>query len=214
MTGAASGIGKACAAALLKRGMAVVGLDRDPAVKTAFLRGEYLGLVCESNDPAQIAEALEQTVRRFGGLDVLVLTPARDVHAEFDAPAERVAACSLKLSPRGARLVVLSAEDVDMAAWAGAGVRANAAHVRDTSAEVLAAAAEMAAEMCGPLFARTTLAQVRVDLSPEAVRYAAMVLATLKRAIPEPAQRNRKPPSQCDVGRGLLTAPVASTQTV
>ena len=38
VTGAASGPGKACAAALLKRGMAVVGLDRDPGVKAVSSR--------------------------------------------------------------------------------------------------------------------------------------------------------------------------------
>ncbi|MCC7208887.1 MAG: SDR family NAD(P)-dependent oxidoreductase [Anaerolineae bacterium] len=171
VTGAAAGVGKAAAAALLKRGMAVVGLDTDPAVKTAFPRGEYLGLVCDVSDPAQVAEALEHTARRFGGLDVIALTPVHDAHAEFDGLVN-AALPFLKLSPRGARLVALSAGDgvVDMAAWANAGVRANAVHVRDTSPDGLAAAAEMAAEMCGPLFARTTLAQVPVNLSAEVVR--------------------------------------------
>ena len=33
VTGAASGIGKACVESLLARGAAVVGLDRDPAIE-------------------------------------------------------------------------------------------------------------------------------------------------------------------------------------
>ena len=125
--------------------------------------------MCDTNDPAQVAEALEQTARRFGGLDVLVLTPVRDAHAEFDLLVN-AAQPFLKLSPRGARVVALSADDVDMAAWANAGARVNAVQVRDTADDVLAAAAEMAAEMCGPLFARTTLAHVPVSLSREPVR--------------------------------------------
>ena len=40
VTGAASGIGKACADAFLKRGAAVVGLDLNPAVKTLYKRAE------------------------------------------------------------------------------------------------------------------------------------------------------------------------------
>ena len=48
VTGAASGIGKACVEALLKRGAAVVGLDIDPSVATsAGPRPDYLGLHCD-----------------------------------------------------------------------------------------------------------------------------------------------------------------------
>ena len=36
VTGAASGIGKACVASLLTRGCAVVGLDINPAIASVF----------------------------------------------------------------------------------------------------------------------------------------------------------------------------------
>ena len=54
VTGAASGIGKACVASLLARGAAVVGLDRDPAIETLHARSEYRGIVCDAwkNDPS------------------------------------------------------------------------------------------------------------------------------------------------------------------
>jgi NAD(P)-dependent dehydrogenase (short-subunit alcohol dehydrogenase family) len=43
VTGAASGIGKACADAFLRRGAAVVGLDRNPAIATLWQRPDFLG---------------------------------------------------------------------------------------------------------------------------------------------------------------------------
>ena len=53
VTGAASGIGKACAEALLKRGAAVVGLDRNPAIEAMWKRPGFPGVVCDLTD-AQI----------------------------------------------------------------------------------------------------------------------------------------------------------------
>ena len=46
VTGAASGIGKACVEAFLKRGAAVVGLDRNPAIESLWKRLDFLGLAC------------------------------------------------------------------------------------------------------------------------------------------------------------------------
>ena len=50
VTGAASGIGKACVESFLKRGAAVVGLDRNPAIETLFKRPDFLGLTCDLTD--------------------------------------------------------------------------------------------------------------------------------------------------------------------
>jgi NAD(P)-dependent dehydrogenase (short-subunit alcohol dehydrogenase family) len=73
VTGAASGIGKACVDSLLARGAAVVGLDINPAITGLFSRPDYLGLVCDVTDEKQLTDALEKTVRAFGGLDMLIL---------------------------------------------------------------------------------------------------------------------------------------------
>jgi NAD(P)-dependent dehydrogenase (short-subunit alcohol dehydrogenase family) len=73
VTGAASGIGKACADSLLARGAAVVGLDINPAIETLYARRDFLGLRCDVTDEISIAAALDSTVARFGGLDMLVL---------------------------------------------------------------------------------------------------------------------------------------------
>ncbi len=74
VTGAASGIGRACVEALLQRGAAVVGLDIDQAVAYQHDESEaFLGIACDVTDPEGVVNALQQTLLRFGGLDMLVL---------------------------------------------------------------------------------------------------------------------------------------------
>jgi hypothetical protein len=73
VTGAASGIGKACVEAFLKRGAAVVGLDRNPAIEAMLRRQDYLGVTCDLTDAKAIQAAMDAAVKRFGGVDMLVL---------------------------------------------------------------------------------------------------------------------------------------------
>ncbi|MGH8743293.1 MAG: SDR family NAD(P)-dependent oxidoreductase, partial [Burkholderiales bacterium] len=73
VTGAASGIGKACANSLLTRGAAVIGLDLNPAIESLYPRSDFLGLRCDVTSEKEAAEALETGARSFGGLDMLVL---------------------------------------------------------------------------------------------------------------------------------------------
>jgi NAD(P)-dependent dehydrogenase (short-subunit alcohol dehydrogenase family) len=72
VTGAASGIGKACVEALLARGAAVAALDIDTAIKGMFNREDVVEIVCDVTDAADIKRSVEQTIRCFGGLDILV----------------------------------------------------------------------------------------------------------------------------------------------
>jgi rhamnose utilization protein RhaD (predicted bifunctional aldolase and dehydrogenase)/NAD(P)-dependent dehydrogenase (short-subunit alcohol dehydrogenase family) len=128
VTGAASGIGKACVDALLKRGAAVVGLD---IAEQSAERPDYLGLKCDVTSNEAIADALEKTVRRFGGLDMLILNagvfPAGTPIESLDsAEWRRVFAVNvdanltllresyplLKLAPRGGRVVVIGSKNV------------------------------------------------------------------------------------------------------
>ena len=243
VTGAASGIGKACVEALLKRGAAVVGLDRNSAIETLWKRPDYLGLVCDLSDFSQINPSIDKTTKHFGGVDMLVLNagvlPAtqaiQDIPGELwqktmgvnvEANLHVMQACHalLRLAPRGGRIVVIGSKNVPapgpgaaaysaskaamnqlarVAAleWGKDGIRINTLHpnaVFDTALwtdEVLAArarayglsvdeyrknnllrtevssrdVAELAAEMCGPLFAKTTAAQVPVDGGNERV---------------------------------------------
>jgi NAD(P)-dependent dehydrogenase (short-subunit alcohol dehydrogenase family) len=72
VSGAASGIGKACVEALCAQGAAVVALDIDSNITTVFENKNILGLVCDVTDEAQIKNAIAQGVQTFGGLDILV----------------------------------------------------------------------------------------------------------------------------------------------
>jgi NAD(P)-dependent dehydrogenase (short-subunit alcohol dehydrogenase family) len=229
--------------AFLKRGAAVVGLDRNPAVEGLSKRPDFLGVTCDLTDAKGIGQSLNQAVRRFGGVDMLVLNagifpsshPIQDIPAESWRSAMAVnveanllvmQACHplLKLAPRGGRIVVIGSKNVPapgpgaaaysaskaalnqlarVAAleWGKDGIRINSLHpnaVYDTALwtdEVLASrakaynltveqykknnllktevasrdVAELAAEMCGRLFAKTTAAQVPVDGGNERV---------------------------------------------
>ncbi|MDJ0843735.1 bifunctional aldolase/short-chain dehydrogenase [Crocosphaera sp.] len=73
VTGAASGIGKACVASLLKRGAAVIGLDINEAITNLHKGANYCGLACDLTDETAIQQALETAVRRFGGIDMVIL---------------------------------------------------------------------------------------------------------------------------------------------
>jgi rhamnose utilization protein RhaD (predicted bifunctional aldolase and dehydrogenase)/NAD(P)-dependent dehydrogenase (short-subunit alcohol dehydrogenase family) len=72
VTGAASGIGRACVESLQTQGAAVIALDIDPAITTLFNKKEILGQVTDVTQEADIQQAVENGIRRFGGLDILV----------------------------------------------------------------------------------------------------------------------------------------------
>ena len=243
VTGAASGIGKACVQSFLNRGAAVVALDRNAAIEKMWPTAAVLGLTCDLTDRNAIQRSLDAAVRRFGGVDMLVLnagifpasSPVQDIAPDVWRSAMAVnveanlvvmQACHglLRLAPRGGRIAVIGSKNVPapgpgaaaysaskaalnqlvrVAAleWAKDGIRINSLHpdaVYDTALwteEVLASrakaynmtveqykkknllktevssrdVAELAAEMCGALFAKTTAAQVPVDGGNERV---------------------------------------------
>ncbi len=72
VTGAASGIGFACAEMLLGQGHNVCGVDIGPAppIKTAPLN--YIEARADVSDAAQCADAVATCVKRFGRLDALI----------------------------------------------------------------------------------------------------------------------------------------------
>jgi rhamnose utilization protein RhaD (predicted bifunctional aldolase and dehydrogenase)/NAD(P)-dependent dehydrogenase (short-subunit alcohol dehydrogenase family) len=131
VTGAASGIGRACVESFLARGAAVVGLDLDQKVETNFVSPDYLGITCDVTNEHAIRNALEQTVQRFGGLDMLVLNagifPSSTSIASLDLTSwqkvmrvnldanlslMREAHAFLKLAPNGGRVVVIASKNV------------------------------------------------------------------------------------------------------
>ncbi|MFC6093123.1 bifunctional aldolase/short-chain dehydrogenase [Saccharothrix lopnurensis] len=127
VTGAASGIGRACADALRARGASVIGLDLTPTGS----RTDYLGLRVDVTDTAAVRAAVERGVERFGGVDVLVAsagvfpgnTPIAEldpdtwrrtmaVNADSTAVLFRTAHPFLELAPRGGRVVVIASKNV------------------------------------------------------------------------------------------------------
>jgi NAD(P)-dependent dehydrogenase (short-subunit alcohol dehydrogenase family) len=72
VTGAASGIGKACAEVLHAHGAAVIALDINPEVSTLFDKPDLAGIACDVTDGEALKSAVDETVRRFGGLDIVV----------------------------------------------------------------------------------------------------------------------------------------------
>ncbi len=73
ITGAASGIGKGTAEVFLEQGAAVVGLDINPAVCTTFDTPQFLGIVGDVRVARDVHNAVEESVRAFGGIDVVFL---------------------------------------------------------------------------------------------------------------------------------------------
>ncbi len=131
ITGAASGIGKACVASFLQRGAAVVGLDIDGQICTVSSESGFLGIQCDLTDEEQVQQALNQAVSRFGGLDMLVLNagmfPASATVAELsmetwrkvmavnlDANLVLLRECYplLKHAPEKGRVVIIGSKNV------------------------------------------------------------------------------------------------------
>lgn len=87
VTGAAGGIGRACAEELLAQGAVVAALDREDL---PFAPGKVLNIRCDVTDAGALAEAVKQTVLQFGGLDMVIsnagtFPPSRAL-AELDGP--------------------------------------------------------------------------------------------------------------------------------
>jgi len=243
VTGAASGIGRACVDALMSRGAAVIGLDIDPAIEGLYRAPEYLGIRSNVTSSEEIAAAVETAVETFGGLDMLVLNAGifpggtnisslkteewrQVMQVNLDANLIVMRECHplLKLAPAKGRVVIIGSKNVPapgpgaaaysaskaaltqlarVAAleWSADGIRVNVLHPnavfdtgiwRDDVLKSRAAqyglsveeykkknllkvavtsrdVAELAAEMCGPVFAKTTGAQVPIDGGNERV---------------------------------------------
>ena len=73
VTGAASGIGRACAEQLKQLGSAVIGVDLSPEVDQVFAGDDWIGIEADVTKSEEIDEAIKIGVERFGGLDIAVV---------------------------------------------------------------------------------------------------------------------------------------------
>lgn len=131
VTGAASGIGRAIAKLLLERGAAVCGIDKSEQVTETGQGPAYLGVVCDLTDEAAVRHNLDQAVRSFGGIDILVLNagvfpPSTRVEAMSLADWRKIFAINLdsnmalmgmahrylQLAPRGGRVLAVGSKNV------------------------------------------------------------------------------------------------------
>ncbi len=91
VSGAASGIGKACVEALNAQGAVVAALDINPGITTQFTQKGIFGQVCDVTNDEQLKAAIENTVRRFGGLDIVIcnagMFPSSQTIADMDPKA-------------------------------------------------------------------------------------------------------------------------------
>ena len=72
VTGAASGIGQACAEALHAQGAVVLALDIDSKITDLFQQTSPKGQICDVTDTAALQTAVDAWVTRFGGLDIII----------------------------------------------------------------------------------------------------------------------------------------------
>jgi rhamnose utilization protein RhaD (predicted bifunctional aldolase and dehydrogenase)/NAD(P)-dependent dehydrogenase (short-subunit alcohol dehydrogenase family) len=243
ITGAASGIGRACVESFLNRGAAVIAIDVANSIKNISNHQNFLGLVCNLTDENTTKQMIKKGVKYFGGIDMVVLNAGvfpegkkfEDINSKewsdvfsinFNANLFllRELFPVLKVSFSQGRVVVIGSKNVPAPGpgaaaysaskaalnqlirvlsmeWGEHGIRLNTLHpnaVFDTGIwtdEVLESRAnhygisvdeyktnnllrveiiskdvsELAAEMCGKLFSKTTAAQIPVDGGNERV---------------------------------------------
>ncbi len=72
VTGAASGIGKACVEMLLSCGAHVLALDINSEITKIFTHDNVLAQVCDVTKAVNLQKAVEAAIRQFGGLDIVI----------------------------------------------------------------------------------------------------------------------------------------------
>ncbi|WP_437717931.1 bifunctional aldolase/short-chain dehydrogenase [Sorangium sp. So ce448] len=134
VTGAASGIGHATAAAFLAAGAHVVLADRDEESlekAAAELGGRYRGrcmkVACDVRSEASVHRAFAQSAAHFGGVDVVVSNAGRAFSGSLHTSEGHEALCaSLELNLLGHQNVARAAARVLLAQGSGGAILFNA----------------------------------------------------------------------------------------
>jgi NAD(P)-dependent dehydrogenase (short-subunit alcohol dehydrogenase family) len=132
ITGAASGIGKACVKSFLNRGAAVIGVDINTSVEVLCPDNpSYLGNVTDLTQKNSVSKLFNRIINHFGGLDMLILNAGifpggqkiesltderwrkvMDINLDANFNLMRQAYLLLKMAPRFGRLLVIGSKNV------------------------------------------------------------------------------------------------------
>jgi len=131
VTGAASGIGRACALELMSRGAAIIAIDKAKDVGSVSDDLNWHGVVSDVTDEASLDLAISSGVDRFGGVDIAVIAAGifglsqqiadvsfdnlkRVREVNTDSVLELLAKLHpiLKLSPTYGRVVIVGSKNV------------------------------------------------------------------------------------------------------
>jgi len=131
VTGAASGIGKACAEELKRLGSAVIGVDLNPEINKVFAGDDWVGIEADVTKAEEVDSAIKTGIERFGGLDIAVVAAGifgnsaaiedldseewrRVMSVNVDSVQSLFGSIGplLALSPIGGRVVVIGSKNV------------------------------------------------------------------------------------------------------
>jgi len=181
VTGAASGMGLACARLLRARGDNVVALDlAEAALEGAFSGNEVMTVAGDVSSPADCARAVELAVQRFGALDGLIHFAAVLSNAPWDTldQAEFVRTLSINtvgsfliaqaaarpMVARGKGAIVLAGSDSILIGAAGGAGQAGPAYTASKGAVV--AMARSLARALGPKGVRVNVVGPGITETP------------------------------------------------
>ena len=201
VTGAAGGIGQACARMLVEQGHAVAALDLEEGALRAALGADTESLICLAGDvsnPGSCTGAVAATVERFGGLDALTHFAATHSTLRWDeldadewtrvlsvnvTGAFLIAqAAARHMVDRGRGAIVLTASGVILSGGAGGNGRGGPAYASSKGAIV--ALTRSLARSLGPSGIRVNTVSPGNIETPMIAEYSAEAReASMKRAV-------------------------------
>jgi NAD(P)-dependent dehydrogenase (short-subunit alcohol dehydrogenase family) len=193
VTGAAMGIGKACAAALSRAGASVVIADIDVAVgeatraEIAAAGGEAVFVRCDVTRLTDIEAAAAAAVERFGGVDILVNNAARAIGGKVDEIDEEswgtVISTNLSSVWRGMKVCVPLMKQ-----------RGGGAIVSMSSVQALTGFSGWAAYAAAKGGINSLTQQAAIDLAPHRIRVNAVAPGTIMTPLNEKVFREHPDP--------------------